>query len=294
MKQRIRVAAICRRGDDILLLKRSGGRAEVAPGFELPTSKIYFGEQPEEAMARAIYDFLGMHTRSVNLLDAVTFTNLQHASELSNLFIVYEICMRGGDIKVSGGRYSAYKWVNKTEWESMNVDEASLMVLRILCGRHRRGQGRGVGVAEEERSTANAATIYVDGGSRGNPGPSGLGYYIVAADGTVLKRGGEFLGFSTSRLAEYYALKEGVEQAIELRLKRVRFVSDSLMLVNQMNGVYKVKNQDLMQVHNDILELLEHIEHYSFVHVPRERNREADREVNRAIDASIKGSVLAS
>ena len=114
----------------------------------------------------------------------------------------------------------------------------------------------------------------------------------MAPDGTVLRRGGEFLGFSTSRLAEYYALKEGIEQAIDLGLKKVRFMSDSLMLVNQMNGVYKVKNKDLMQVHADVLRLLEKLDSYSFVHVPREKNREADKEVNRVIDENIKDSVL--
>ena len=294
MKQRIRVTAICRREGTILLLKRSGGRAEVAPGYELPTGKIYFGEQPEEAMTRTVYDFLGIHAESVRLADAVTFTNLQHASELSNLFIVYEVEIGDSEIKIATERYSAYKWVKCEETDNLALGEESLMVLRILSSRSGTRSGREVFASEtSERATANAATIYVDGGSRGNPGPSGLGYYILAPDGVVLKRGGEFLGFSTSRLAEYYALKEGIEQAIELGLKRVRFVSDSLMLVNQMNGVYKVKNQDLMQVHADVLKLLERLESYSFVHVPREKNREADHEVNKVIDANIKGSVLA-
>ena len=76
-----------------------------------------------------------------------------------------------------------------------------------------------------------------------------MGYYIVDEDGNILRTGGEFIGFSSSRLAEYYGLKEGIQQAIDLGLKRVKFVSDSLMLVNQMNGVYKVKNRDLMTVH---------------------------------------------
>ena len=132
------------------------------------------------------------------------------------------------------------------------------------------------------------ATIYTDGGSRGNPGPSGLGYYIIGPDGKELKRGGEFLGFSSSRLAEYYGLKEGLEQAIELGLKKVHFKSDSLMMVNQMNGVYKVKNQDLLQVHADVLKLLENLEAYSFTHVPRNMNVEADAEVNKVIDANVR------
>ena len=293
MKQRIRVTAICRRNDEILLLKRAGGRAEVVAGYELPTGKIYFGEQPEEAMARIIYDFLAVHTKRIKLMDAITFTNLKHASELSNLFIVYEVEINSSKIQMEMDRYTAYKWIKISEAESLFLDEASLMVLTILSGRVATPISLELGAfAEGERAVANAATIYVDGGSRGNPGPSGLGYYILAPDGTVLRRGGEFLGFSTSRLAEYYALKEGIEQAIDLGLKKVRFMSDSLMLVNQMNGVYKVKNKDLMQVHADVLRLLEKLDSYSFVHVPREKNREADKEVNRVIDENIKDSVL--
>ena len=95
---------------------------------------------------------------------------------------------------------------------------------------------------------------------------------------------------SNSRLAEYYGLKEGVEQAIELGYKKVNFVSDCLMMVNQMNGVYQVKNKDLLQVYNDILKLLENLESFSFKHVPRYKNQEADAEVNRVIDANIARS----
>ena len=86
-------------------------------------------------------------------------------------------------------------------------------------------------------------------------------------------------------MAEYYALKEGIEQAIGLGLKKVNFRSDSLMLVNQMNGVYPVKNKDLIQVHSDVLQLLGGLDSYSFAHVPREQNREADAEANKAMDA---------
>jgi ribonuclease HI len=85
-------------------------------------------------------------------------------------------------------------------------------------------------------------------------------------------------------VAEYYALKEGCEQAIELGLKSVRFVSDNLMMVNQMNGVYKVKNNDLLPMYRDIQKLLENFDACAFVHVNRELNKEADEEVNLAID----------
>ena len=277
------MVGIVRKGGEVLLLKRAGGRAEMPTWYELPTGKILFGEQPEEAMARTIYDYLREKTESIRLLDVITFVDLKGASRLANLYIVYEVGLEGDSVKITTERYSAYRWEEEARIGSITLDEASLSVLEMVAGRQ-----RNVVKNIDYRGGVNVATVYVDGGSRGNPGPSGVGYYIVAADGTELKRGGEFLGFSTSRMAEYYGLKEGVEQAVELGLKSVRFMSDSLMLVNQMNGVYGVKNQDLLAVYNDIWTLLNKLDTYSFEYISRTRNVDADREVNRAIDAYLK------
>jgi ribonuclease HI/ADP-ribose pyrophosphatase YjhB (NUDIX family) len=287
MKQRIRVTAICRKDGDILLLKRAGGRLDgVEVDFELPTGKIIFGEQPEEAMARVLYEHTGVQTASLQLTDVVTFTSLEGSSQLGSLYIIYEVKLDEKEqVKITSERYSAYKWTPMTETSNYPLDEATMMVLQITStkGVEVHSKVRHVG-GEQVLPASDAATIYTDGGSRGNPGPSALGYYIIGADGREIKRGGEFLGLSNSRLAEYYGLKEGLEQAIELGLKRVNFMSDSLMMVNQMNGVYKVKNHDLMQVYSDVLGLLSKLDSYSFTHVPREQNKEADAEVNRIID----------
>lgn len=288
MKQRIRVSAICKKGGDILLLKRAGGRIDGAEiDFELPTGKIIFGEQPEEAMARVLYEHTGVKTASLQLMDVVTFTSLEGSSQLGSLYIIYEIKIDDDSaVKITSERYSAYKWMPLTETSNYPLDEATMMVLQITStkGVEVHSKMRRIGEGEPVLPTSDFATIYTDGGSRGNPGPSGIGYYIVGADGREIKRGGEFLGMSNSRLAEYYGLKEGLEQAIELGLKRVNFMSDSLMMVNQLNGVYQVKNLDLMQVYSDVLGLLSKLDSYSFTHVPREQNKEADAEVNRVID----------
>ena len=283
MKQRVRVTAICRKNDEILLLKRKTGRSEAVADYELPTGKIVLGEQPDEAMARVIYDDLNVKLTEVNLLDAVTFVGLTNVSRLANLFIVFEAEIPADQIQVRGMRYDSFKWVTVESAKQLELDEATGMVLDILSERTGSTEKR-----SHNLSGIGTATIYTDGGSRGNPGPSGVGYYIVGSDGQILKTGGEFIGFSTSRLAEYYGLKEGVQQAIEMGLKRVNFVSDSLMMINQMNGVYKVKNRDLMTVYNDILKLLENLDEYSFTHVTRDQNRHADAEANRVIDEHAK------
>jgi len=290
MKQRIRVTAICKKDGDILLLKRAGGRMDGAEiDFELPTGKIIFGEQPEEAMARVLYENTGVQTASMQLMDVVTFTNLVGSSQLGSLYIVYEVKLgEESAIKMTSERYSSYKWTPLTDTTNLPLDEATMMVLQITStkGVEVKPKLRQIG-GEQVAPESEAATVYTDGASRGNPGPSGIGYYIVGTDGRELKRGGEFLGMSNSRLAEYYGLKEGIEQAIELGLKRVSFISDNLMMVNQMNGVYKVKNQDLMQVYMDVLELLKKLDSYSFTHVSRSQNTEADAEANRVIDEAF-------
>ena len=130
--------------------------------------------------------------------------------------------------------------------------------------------------------------IYVDGASRGNPGPSGIGYQIIDTDGKVLEQGGEFIGFATSRVAEYYAMKNGIEHAIRLGLKSARFFSDSLMVVNQLNGIFSIKNPDIISIYNNIQKLLENFDSVSFTHLSRADNVVADSEANSAIDAILR------
>lgn len=282
MKQRIRVVAMMREGDKFLVLKRAMGRAEGEEKYELLNGKIGFGEQPEESMGRLAFEVFGHRPKGVELADVVTFMGLQGASQVGNLYVVYRLSI-GEVVKITTDKYSAFRWVNETELMDLKLDEASRTILTIEWSRQSDSSRDGAGRVGLRNWTGASAKVYVDGGSRGNPGPSGVGYYIVGENGEEIKRGGEFIGFASSRVAEYYAIKEGVEQAIELGLRRVRFMSDSLMAVNQLNGVYSVKNKDLIPIYNDVLKLLEQIENYSFEHVVRGQNREADAEVNKII-----------
>lgn len=277
MKQRIRVAALIRNKGGVLLMKRSQGRIDGEPVWELPTGKIKFGEQPEEAIGRALEEFLGIkQTEQSVLRDVTTFVAPQWASQLSNLYIIYDIKLADETKIEPKERYSAYKYIDPVEVRNFCMDGASLAVLEI--------EERIDGVKSNYKEVANSATVYVDGCSRGNPGPSGVGYHIVGENGEILATGGEFIGFATSRIAEYYALKAGIEQALALGLKSARFVGDNLMMINQMNGVYKIKNRDLMPIYDDIQELLKQFEACAFVHVLREQNKEADRQANLAVD----------
>lgn len=276
MKQRIRVAGIVQNERSVLIMKKAQGRIDGVPVWEIPTGKIKFGEQPEEAMNRMLEEYLGIEvTEKVELRDVITFLAPQGSSRLSNLYIIYSVSLSSDTKIVPQERYTTYKFIKMDEISGYHLDEASLTALEIETDDVHRAN---------YKSVANSATVYVDGCSRGNPGPAGVGYYIMGANGETLALGGEFVGFATSRVAEYYALKLGCEKAIELGLKSVRFVGDNLMMMNQMNGIYKVKNSDILPIYQNIKELLENFEACAFTHVSREQNAKADEQANLAVD----------
>ncbi len=276
MKQRIRVAGIVQNEREVLIMKRVQGRVDGVPTWELPTGKIKFGEQPEEAIDRMLEEYLGIElTEKTELKDVITFLAPRGSSQLSNLYIIYNVKLPKEKKITPRERYTAYKFIKPEELGNYCLDEASLVALEI--------EGRDNGKTHY-KEVAHSATVYVDGCSRGNPGPSGIGYYIVGENGATLACGGEFIGFATSRVAEYYSLKEGCEQAIALGLRSVRFVSDNLMMVNQMKGIYKVKNRDLLPIYDDIQELLKNFDACAFTHVKREQNTKADAQANLAVD----------
>lgn len=129
------------------------------------------------------------------------------------------------------------------------------------------------------------ATLYTDGGARGNPGPAGSGYVLEASDGTILASNGRAIGVATNNVAEYQALIDGLEMAVELGLDRVEVVSDSQLLVKQMTGEYRVKNAALIDLSLEARRLAGEIGTVRYTAVPRAQNELADRLVNEALDA---------
>jgi len=138
---------------------------------------------------------------------------------------------------------------------------------------------------KEAKPHPTKVTLYADGGSRGNPGPSATGYVLFDEQENILQQSGEYLGITTNNQAEYQAVKLGLEKAKQIGAREVDVYLDSLLVVNQMKGVYKVKNRDLWPIHEAIKELGEHFQKMTFTHVPRELNKLADAEVNKVLDA---------
>ena len=130
------------------------------------------------------------------------------------------------------------------------------------------------------------ARLFTDGGARGNPGPAAYAYVLEAEDGTVLEARGQAIGVATNNVAEYRALVEGLRRAAELGLAEVEVVSDSELLVKQMRGEYRVKNEALKELNAEAEALARRIARVTYTAVRREHNELADRLVNEALDAA--------
>jgi ribonuclease HI len=129
------------------------------------------------------------------------------------------------------------------------------------------------------------AKLSTDGGARGNPGPAAYGYVLEDEDGTVLAAHGERIGIATNNVAEYSALIAGLEKAIELGLDEVEVVSDSELMVKQMRGEYRVKNEALQELWSRARRLAGQVGSVGYTAVRREHSKLADKLVNEALDA---------
>ena len=133
------------------------------------------------------------------------------------------------------------------------------------------------------------ARLSTDGGARGNPGPAAYAYVLEADDGTVLAAHGEAIGVATNNVAEYSALVAGLEKAIEVGVTDLEVISDSELMVKQMRGEYRVKNEALRDLSVRASRLAREVGSVSYKAVRREQNKLADQLVNEALDAEAAG-----
>ena len=127
-------------------------------------------------------------------------------------------------------------------------------------------------------------TAYFDGGARGNPGPAGFGVHIVDDNGRVLAEIAEGIGVATNNVAEYRGLLAALQWAVDHGVNELHVRGDSLLLVQQMRGVYKVKHEGLIPLHRAARNLCVRIGRVTFEHVRREQNKDADRLSNLGMD----------
>jgi ribonuclease HI len=127
-------------------------------------------------------------------------------------------------------------------------------------------------------------TAYFDGGARGNPGPAGFGVYIVDDNGEMIAEIAEGIGTATNNVAEYRGLLAALRWAVDHQVTALRVRGDSLLLVQQMRGIYRVKNEGLLPLYREAQSLCARIGRVSFEHVPRDQNKQADRLSNLGMD----------
>jgi len=127
---------------------------------------------------------------------------------------------------------------------------------------------------------------YIDGGARGNPGPAGFGVRIEEQDGTLVEEFSEAIGVATNNVAEYRGLLAALEWAQARALTTLHVCSDSLLLVQQMKGAYKVKHPGLVPLYAKARLLAHQIGRVTFEHVGRAKNAHADRLANEAMDTA--------
>ena len=153
-------------------------------------------------------------------------------------------------------------------------------------GKHARSGSLFAG--EETHSSIKPEIVaFVDGGARGNPGPAGFGVHIEDAGGKTIAEFAEYLGHATNNVAEYSGLLAALEYATQHGHDSMRVVSDSELMVKQLNGAYKVKSPDLRPLYDRARREIARLRHFEVRHVLRERNRDADRLANEAMDKGM-------
>ena len=125
--------------------------------------------------------------------------------------------------------------------------------------------------------------LHIDGASKGNPGEAGAGIWIADGEGKKILEMSRYLGHKTNNEAEYWALLLGLREAKRLGAKSIRVFTDSELVGKQVNGLYRVKNENLKVLHASVMKQLREFPSYAVESIPREGNREADRLANEAV-----------
>lgn len=141
--------------------------------------------------------------------------------------------------------------------------------------------------AEKTPGAFTRLVVHTDGAARGNPGPAGAGAVLSRPNGEILTRVGRFLGTQTNNVAEYEGVILGLGRALELGCREVDLKADSLLVINQLKGEWKVKHEGLKPYYEKARALLRRFDRASLVHVRRELNQDADEMSNRAIDERL-------
>lgn len=289
MRQKISVRAMIKQDGKVLLARRGTGRSSILGKYELPGGSIDFREQPREALERYLRNHFSVGLETLQLFDTISFIDPDN-TEIQYVFILYLVSLKPGDntIKLSQ-RYNKYTWRKLSDIQLNELTNST----QILLGLDQKKQltlSHDIDYVNiDVKSTSiDKVIVYSDGASRGNPGPSAAAFVVMNKREEVIADGGSYLGVTTNNQAEYQGVFFGLKKASELDTKVVDFRMDSNLVVNQLNGVYKIKNRDLWPIYEQIKLLLPKFTKVTFSHVRREFNQIADGLVNKILDEQVK------
>jgi ribonuclease HI len=285
MKQTLTVRAIIKEDQKVLLLRRSSGSELYKGLYELPGGKVEFGEDPRAAIQREISEETGREAETLQVFDVHSELDVRDVQH-QYIVLVFLVSLRPDTTIELSPDYDKYIWKKVSEAQLKEVTETTRLALQLEEASHMTEvSGRNLKDYVANKSTdIEELIIYTDGGSRGNPGPSASGFVIFDAQERPLFEGGKYLGITTNNQAEYQAVKLALQKALEMGGKRLSCRMDSQLVVNQLNGIYQIRNRDLWPIHANIKELAKHFEKVTFTHVRREFNKDADAMVNKILD----------
>lgn len=292
MNQRIAVRAIIHKDDKTLLLRRSNGRDTILGKYELPGGKLDYGEQPEDALGRYLHDDVGLTMRTAQLFDVLSYIDHDNR-DMQYIFILYLVSLESDDVKITlSQNYDHYLWEKMSNIQQDELTESAKLLLGI-SQQHVETvkQQELVGSDVSKTTDSTHVIIYTDGGSRGNPGPSASGFVVMDDHERVLHEGGMYLGITTNNVAEYHGVSLGLDKALSMGARTVDVRMDSLLVVNQMNGIYQIKNRELWPINEHIHEMMKKFDKVTFTHVRREFNQLADGMVNKILNAHAQNGV---
>lgn len=286
MKQRVVVQALIEQDGKVLLLHRSQGRPGIVGKYELPGGTLDRMEQPEDGLRRHLHNDAGLTPEHLTLKDVMSMTN-RDEGDVQHVFILYTVLgIDQQSVLHLGSSYDAYEWKIKSELQRSELRDSAVELLGLYTDVAKVADLLPLEIKNDAVKTTNLnkAIIYSDGGSRGNPGPSAAAFVIMNEHQDIIDKGGSYIGITTNNQAEYQGVRLGLERAVELGITSVEFRIDSMLVVNQLRGLYKIKNRELWPINERIEGLITQFKRVTFTHVPREHNQQADSLVNTLLD----------
>lgn len=275
VKQTIFVNALIHNASQQVLVVRRSVNDHFLPGYlELPGGRVEPGESLEHALRRKLSQELDIGSELPLYYASLARTNRRGPYVRTVFEVSYN---QQSPIQLSGA-HNEYIWVDYNQIPAEKITTDAKSILEQYLGEHKT-------YSNKEKDTT--LSIFTDGGSRGNPGPSASGYIIYNKYKEILESGGSYIGITSNNQAEYTAVLLALRAARQFAGESDTILCniDSLLVVNQMNGLYKIKNRELWPINQQIRELMKEFKQVRFNHIPRENNTEADAKVNEILDA---------